>query len=264
MMVKSNPLISFLIINYNNTNLLPRSIESCLKQTYKNFEILVFDDKSENSIKNIKKKYKLNQNVKFYENKKKKTMIPAFDAANAYEFLVKKSKGSILSLLDSDDYIHKNKAREIVNIFVKFKKISFVQNLIIYKKKKKKYITNSLLSYWPYLTPESCINFRKTFFFEYLKNTNKFKNKYSDLWLGFRLGVYSFYKRDKFFQLNKALTYYENFGESLKYKRFNYNWWIRRKNSFMYAYKISNNKKLVFNFDFFITSLIVLILRLTK
>ena len=71
MMVKSNPLISFLIINYNNTNLLPRSIESCLKQTYKNFEILVFDDKSENSIKNIKKKYKLNQNVKFYENKQK-------------------------------------------------------------------------------------------------------------------------------------------------------------------------------------------------
>ena len=84
------------------------------------------------------------------------------------------------------------------------------------------------------------------------------------MWLGFRLGVYSFYERDKFFQLNKALTYYENYGESLKYKRFNYNWWIRRKNSFMYAYEISNNKKLVFNFDFFITSLTVLILRLIK
>ena len=71
MMDKSNPLISFLIINYNNTNLLPRAIESCLKQTYKNFEILVFDDRSENSITNVKKKYKSNRKVKFYENKKK-------------------------------------------------------------------------------------------------------------------------------------------------------------------------------------------------
>lgn len=263
-MDKSNPLISFLIINYNNTNLLPRAIESCLKQTYKNFEILVFDDRSQNSISNVKKKYKSDQKVKFYENKKKKFMIPAFDAANAYEYLVKKSNGTILSLLDSDDYIHKNKAKEIINIFTKFKKISFVQNLIINKKQKKKQSSNSLFSYWPYLAPESCINFRKTFFFEYLKNTKKYKNKYRDLWLGFRLGIYSYYKRDKFFQLNKTLTYYENFGESLNYKRFNYHWWIRRKNSFMYAYKISNNKKLILNFDFFITMLISLAIKLIK
>ena len=264
MMRKSNPLISFLIINYNNTNLLPRSIDSCLKQTYKNFEILVFDDKSKNSIKNVKKKYRLNKKVRFYENKKKKIMIPAFDATNAYEFLIKKSKGSILSLLDSDDYIHKDKGRDIISIFTKFQKVAFVQNLIINKRQKKEYQTNSLFSFWPYLAPESCINFRKSFFFEYLKKTNNYKNKYSDLWLGFRLGIYSYYKRDKFFQLNKALTYYENFGESLKYQRFNFNWWIRRKNSFMYAYKISNNKKFLFNFDFFITTLIVFILKLIK
>ena len=84
------------------------------------------------------------------------------------------------------------------------------------------------------------------------------------MWLGFRLGIYSYYKTDKFFQLNKTLTYYENFGESLKYKRFNYNWWIRRKNSFMYAYKVSNNKKLILNFDFFITMLISLAIKLIK
>ena len=264
MMDKSNPLISFLIINYNNTNLLPRAIESCLKQTYKNFEILVFDDRSEISIANVIKKYKSNQKVKFYQNKKKKIMIPAFDAANAYEYLVKKSNGTILSLLDSDDYVHKNKAKEIINIFTKFKKISFVQNLIINKKQKKKQLSNSPLSYWPYLAPESCINFRKPFFFEYLKKTKSYKNKYRDLWLGFRLGIYSYYKTDKFFQLNKTLTYYENFGESLKYKRFNYNWWIRRKNSFIYTYKVSNNKKLILNFDFFITMLISLAIKLIK
>jgi glycosyltransferase involved in cell wall biosynthesis len=50
------PLISILIANYNNSRYLKRCINSCLKQTYKNFEIIVFDDAStDDSIKELKK-----------------------------------------------------------------------------------------------------------------------------------------------------------------------------------------------------------------
>ena len=50
------PLISILIANYNNSRYLKRCINSCLKQTYKNFEIIVFDDAStDDSIKRLKK-----------------------------------------------------------------------------------------------------------------------------------------------------------------------------------------------------------------
>ena len=52
-MKKQNTLISILIINYNNHSLLKRSIESCLKQSYKNIEILIFDDQSDDSSPNV-------------------------------------------------------------------------------------------------------------------------------------------------------------------------------------------------------------------
>ena len=52
----SNELISILVLNYNNSKLLNRSINSCINQTYKNLEILIFDDKStDNSIEILKK-----------------------------------------------------------------------------------------------------------------------------------------------------------------------------------------------------------------
>ena len=55
-------LISILIINYNNSKLVKRAIRSCLLQTYKNIEILVFDDGStDSSVKEIKKIKKNNK-----------------------------------------------------------------------------------------------------------------------------------------------------------------------------------------------------------
>ena len=256
-MTKSKPLISFLIINYNNNDLLNRSINSCLKQNYKNFEILVFDDQSNQPITKIIKDYKKNNKIKFFLNKKKKLYIPAFDTRNGYDFLIKNSKGQIISFLDSDDYIHSKKASQLIKVFNRYKNISFIQNLFVDKNSKKK-ITNKnfFLSFFPYLAPESCISFRKDFYYEYHKDTKKLKFRFNNLWLGFRLGLYSYYKKNNFYQLNRALTFYENFGESLKFKKFNYNWWIRRKNSFDYLFEISKYKykyKYKLNFDYFFT-----------
>ena len=59
-MKKQNTLISILIINYNNHNLLKRSIESCLSQSYKNIEILIFDDQSNDNSPNVLKKFIFN------------------------------------------------------------------------------------------------------------------------------------------------------------------------------------------------------------
>ena len=48
-MKKNIKLVSILIINYNNAKYLERAIKSCLNQTYKNIEILIFDDKSKDN-----------------------------------------------------------------------------------------------------------------------------------------------------------------------------------------------------------------------
>ena len=61
-----NTLISILIINFNNAKFLTRAINSCLNQSYKNFEILIFDDKSTDKsqlILNEFKKKKKNKNL---------------------------------------------------------------------------------------------------------------------------------------------------------------------------------------------------------
>ena len=58
--INNGPLATIIITNYNKTNFILESVKSCLKQNYKNKEIIFFDDKSSdnslNKIKDFKKK----------------------------------------------------------------------------------------------------------------------------------------------------------------------------------------------------------------
>jgi len=259
-MKKQKTLVSILIINYNNGKLLTRSINSCLKQKYKNTEILIFDDKSSDNSKKILHKYKKNKRVRIFFNQNEKKNIPALDAMNGYIKLFKKSKGSLICLLDSDDYFHKSKIEKIYKIFSKRKEIDFIQNLPYIKNKiktEKKINKNSPLSFWPYLAPESCISFRRKFMNSFLKANKKLPNKFEDIWLGFRMGVYAFFCLKKFYTTDINLTFYESLGQSKKYKLLNKNWIKRRKNSFEYLKCISKNKNLLNkNWDYLITNFI--------
>ena len=63
------PLVSILIANYNNGNLVKKCVKSYKDQTYKNIEIMLIDDKSkDNSLKVISKL----QGIKFIKTKKNK------------------------------------------------------------------------------------------------------------------------------------------------------------------------------------------------
>lgn len=63
---------SILIANYNNENFIEDCINSLLHQTYKNIEIIFFDDQSsDNSIKKVKKFDKVNLII---NSKKKKNL----------------------------------------------------------------------------------------------------------------------------------------------------------------------------------------------
>ena len=256
--MKKKSLVSILIINYNNGKLLNRAINSCLDQKYKNIEILVFDDKSTDNSKKVLNGFKKNKKIKIFFNRNKKKNVAALDAMNGYIKLFKKSKGSLIYLLDSDDYFHKSKVNEINKIFSKKKEIDFIQNLPYIKnshKTEKKRNKNNPLSFWPYLAPESCISFRKKFMMTFLKANKKFSNSFEDIWLGFRMGVFAFFCLKKFYTVNMNLTFYESLGQSKKYRLLNKNWINRRKNSFEYLKKISkNNISLDKNWDFLVTN----------
>ena len=56
-MKENSPLVSIVIPVHNGEKYIKESIDSCLKQTYKNIEIIVVDDKSEDNTLNILKDY---------------------------------------------------------------------------------------------------------------------------------------------------------------------------------------------------------------
>ena len=82
-MSTNNPLVSILIANYNNEKFLSRSINSCLNQSYTNFEIIIFDDKSTDNSKSILQNYEKNDKIKIFFNDQEKKNVPALDAANS-------------------------------------------------------------------------------------------------------------------------------------------------------------------------------------
>ena len=264
-MKKYKPLVSILIVNYNNEKLLSRAITSCLMQTYKNIEITIYDDAStDKSVIKIKK-FLYKKNIKFYLNSKKKSNIASFDAMNGYLFLFKKSKGSIICLLDSDDYYHNTKVAEVVKYFESNKKTQFLQNLptiikdenILFKKNK-----NNFFSFWRYLAPESCVSFRRNFLYNFIKNNKILKKKYEHVWFAFRMGVFSYFVQKSFGSLEKNLTYYQSLGQSKKYLFMSYNWFLRRKQSLDYLKKISLNfSSIKFFIDYVVTFLISKLLR---
>ena len=68
MFYKKKFFASILITNYNKEKFLNNSIKSCLKQSYKNKEIIIFDDCSNDQSLKILKKF---SKIKLIKNKKK-------------------------------------------------------------------------------------------------------------------------------------------------------------------------------------------------
>ena len=67
--MKKTPLVSILMNCYNEEQLISRAIKSVLKQTYKNFELLIWDDASDDNTKKIINLFN-DKRIKFFKNKK--------------------------------------------------------------------------------------------------------------------------------------------------------------------------------------------------
>ena len=122
-----DPKVSVLIINHNNVKFIKKCIDSIYKQSYKNYEIILFDDNSKDSSLNFFKKFK-KKNFFFISNKKN-TKFGSYNQITGYYQALKKSRGAIIFFLDSDDYFHPSKIKIIVDIY----KNEFKREIIITK-----------------------------------------------------------------------------------------------------------------------------------
>ena len=128
-----NPLISIIIPYYKKKKFFQKTIKSVLRQTYKNFEIiLIYDDVDKTELPFVKFILRKVKNVKIIVNKKN------LGAGYSRNIGIKKSKSRLISFLDSDDTWHKDKLKKQTK-FMKINKVdfSYTDYSIIDKNKKK-------------------------------------------------------------------------------------------------------------------------------
>ncbi|WP_407545806.1 glycosyltransferase family 2 protein [Vibrio parahaemolyticus] len=106
-MQKSQSLVSIIMPSYNSEGTILESIQSVLSQTYKNWELIIVDDRSTDNtwqvIQTYADKY---DNIRIYQNKEN------LGAGASRNFAIKKAKGRFIAFLDSDDLWTEDKLAE--------------------------------------------------------------------------------------------------------------------------------------------------------
>jgi glycosyltransferase involved in cell wall biosynthesis len=97
-----SPLVSVIMNCFNGENYLADSINSILNQTYKNFEVIFWDNRSNDKSAIIYKSFK-DKRLKYYYAKRFTSLYEARNLA------INKSKGKLIAFLDTDDLWTKNK-----------------------------------------------------------------------------------------------------------------------------------------------------------
>lgn len=107
-------MISICMPNYNRRELLPIVIESVLKQTYKDWELVICDDGSTDSSFQVLDYYARNDNIRVIYLQHSGISIARKTAYNA-------SRGDFIAALDSDTPMHENKLKESLEYLEKTK-----------------------------------------------------------------------------------------------------------------------------------------------
>lgn len=138
---KHQSLVSVIMNCYNGETYLNESISSVLSQTYKNWELIFWDNKSEDKSAEIFKRYK-DKRFKYYLANKHTSLYQARNLA------IEKSKGDFIAFLDTDDLWSENKLELQMDYFSEIEVGVVFSNCWILKKNKKKslYINKKLPS----------------------------------------------------------------------------------------------------------------------
>lgn len=106
--------VSIIIPVYNAEKFIGKTIESVLNQTYKNWEMLIFNDKSkDNSLKIIKKYSEKDEKIKVVDSKENVGVVAARNK------LIEIATGEFIAFLDADDYWKQNKLEKQIKFMRK-------------------------------------------------------------------------------------------------------------------------------------------------
>ena len=109
---------SILISAYNIENYIRKCIETCLEQTYKDYEIIVVNDCSTDKTKEI---------LEEYSDKIKIITLPENRGLSyARNIAIEESKGDYICIIDGDDFIQKDYLEKVNNVIETYPNIDIV------------------------------------------------------------------------------------------------------------------------------------------
>lgn len=113
----SNPRFSIITICYNSEKTIERTIKSVLAQTFNDYEYLIVDGASvDNTVEIIKRYQPLFNGRLFFSSEPDKGI---YDAMNKG---IKKAKGDIVGILNSDDWLEKDALMTVNSIYCEHNK----------------------------------------------------------------------------------------------------------------------------------------------
>jgi len=246
-------LVSIIMNCFNGEKYLNDAVDSVISQTYKNWELIFWDNQSKDKSSEIFKKYK-DERLKYFFATQHTSLYKARNLA------IEKSKGDYIAFLDTDDLWEKDKLELQLNFFnnlevgVVFSNAWIIKKNIknkkIHEKKKlpKGYIYDNLIKHYNVGIVTTII--RKAY---YLKLKKKFDERFSiigDFDLFLRLS-----KICKFQSIQKPLASYRLHGKNLstlnKEKEIEeFEIWLQENKSHLEETQIKNIKRKIYHRKF--------------
>jgi len=188
---KIQPLVSIIIVNYNGESYLLKCLNSIMSNNYKNFEIILVDNKSKDD--SVKLARKNHPDVSIIELDKN------YGFAKPNNIGAKKAKGDLLYFLNNDTIISKNSIEELVKVLQNLE-IAICQSLLLHHDNSidssGDYINNLGIPYSSKENPlEMCyilsargaaMMIKKSVFWELLGFDEKFFASFEDVDIGWR------------------------------------------------------------------------------
>ena len=139
---------------YNSEKYMKEAITSVLNQSYVNWELIFWDNMSNDSSYKILKNYSDNR-IKYF---KSKTFTSLYVARN---LALEKASGDFISFLDTDDWWVNDKVQKQIKLFSNNKNLNVVYtNFYVFKqkrKKKKNYFKQKLTNWKNHTTIIKCL-----------------------------------------------------------------------------------------------------------
>lgn len=113
-MNNSKPLVSIILPVHNDGKFLPDCLKSLRSSKYRNFEVIAIDDGSSDDSYKILRNFKKNfKKLRVYRNVKRYGIVMTLNR------LMKKTKGELISFMDTDDLNHPQRIKKQAEFLLK-------------------------------------------------------------------------------------------------------------------------------------------------